>query len=249
MMPPAGMTPKTVVVADAAPEVRERFADALHQAGHRAIPVERAAELLRRLGTGDADVDLVILGLRLSESSGVNLVRSIRDLDGGAVPILVLSGSIASATEVRDLTDLGVAGYVNEHSAAAQIMPSLAPHLFPDSFNRRISARVALGMPVAYRCGNTIASAMALNLSKGGLGVRTMNPLEVGAEVRVQFRLPRTEHDMEATARVAWSDLHAGMGLEFQDVASDDLAAIDDFIDRRTARKSSRRPRGAAGSG
>ena len=241
-MPPAEMTRKTVVVADPAAEVRERFCEALRQAGHRAVPVERAPDLLRRIGTGDTD--LVILGLRLSESPGVDLMRSIRDLDGGSVPILVLSGSVASATEVRELSGLGVAGYVSEHSASAQIMPSLAPHLFPDSFNRRISARVALGIPVAYRCGGTIASAMALNLSKGGLGVRTMSPLEVGAEVRVQFRLPRTEHDIEATARVAWSDLRAGMGLEFQSVASADLAAIEEFVDRRTTRPGGRRPAG-----
>ena len=233
------MTRKTVLVADAAAEVRERFADALQQAGHRAVPIERAPDLLRRIGTGEPD--LIILGLQLTESSGIDLVRSIRDVDGGAVPILVLSGSIASATEVRELTDLGIAGYVNEHSVSAQIMPLLAPHLFPDSFNRRISARVALGIPVAYRCGSTISSAMALNLSKGGLGIRTMSPLEVGAEVRVQFRLPRTEHDIEATARVAWSDLRAGMGLEFQDVTSGDLAAIDEFVDRRTAREGGRR--------
>ena len=239
-MPPAGMTRKTVVVADAAAEIRERFADALRQAGHHAVPIGRAPELLRRIGDGESD--LVILGLQLSESSGVDLVRSIRELDGGgAVPILVLSGSIASATEVRELTDLGVAGYVNEHSASEQIMPSLAPHLFPDSFNRRISARVALAIPVSYRRGSTIASAMALNLSKGGLGVRTMSPLEVGAEVRVQFRLPRTEHDIEATARVVWSDMRAGMGLEFQDVSSGDLAAVEEFVDRRAARKG-RRP-------
>ena len=68
-----------------------------------------------------------------------------------------------------------------------------------------------------------------------------MSPLEVGAVVRVQFRLPRTEHDVEATARVAWSDLRAGMGLEFQEVASGDLAAIEEFVDRRTARKGGRR--------
>ena len=241
------MTAKTVVVADAAAEVRERFADALREAGHHAVPVERAPDLLRRLGAGGAGVDLLILGLRLSGSSGVDLVRSIRDLDGGAVPILVLSGSIESAAEVRDLTDLGIAGYVNEHSAAARIMPSLAPHLFPDSFNRRISARVALAIPVAYRSGGTIATATALNLGKGGLGVRTMSPLAVGAEVRVQFRLPRTEKDVEVTARVVWSDLRAGMGLEFQAVASGDLAAIEDFVDGRLARENGRERPGAAG--
>ena len=238
------MIRKTVVVADAAAEIRERFAEALQQAGHRAVAVERAPELLRRIGDGDPD--LVILGLHLAESSGIDLVRSIRELDAGsAVPILVLSGSVGSATEVRDLTDLGVAGYVNEHSVAAQIMPSLAPHLFPDRFNRRTSTRVSLAIPVACRCGDAIASATALNLSKGGLGVRTMSPLEAGTVVRVQFRLPRTERDIEATARVAWSDGRAGMGLEFQDVASGDLAAIEEFVDRRAASREGRRPAGA----
>ena len=85
---------------------------------------------------------------------------------------------------------LGVAGYVNEYSAVQHILPSLAPHLFPDNFNRRGSPRVVLGIPVAYRFGNTIAAALTLNLSKGGVAIRTMSPLEQHAKVRVRFRLP-----------------------------------------------------------
>jgi hypothetical protein len=60
---------------------------------------------------------------------------------------------------------------VNEYSAVQHILPSLAPHLFPDNFNRRGSPRVVLGIPVAYRFGNTIAAALTLNLSKGGLAI------------------------------------------------------------------------------
>ena len=37
---------------------------------------------------------------------------------------------------------------------------TIAPHLFPDNFNRRGSPRVVLGIPVAYRFGNTIAAAL-----------------------------------------------------------------------------------------
>ena len=95
----------------------------------------------------------------------------------GGCPILVFSGTIATADEVRDLAALGVAGYVNEYSAVQHILPSLAPHLFPDNFNRRGSPRVVLGIPVAYRFGNTIAAALTLNLSKGGVAIRTMSPL------------------------------------------------------------------------
>ena len=123
-----------------------------------------------------------MLDLRLPHAGGVELVRAIRKLDRRRLPILVFSGTIANADEVRELASLGVAGYVNEYSAVQHILPSLAPHLFPDNFNRRGSPRVMLGIPVAYRFGNTIAAALTLNLSKGGVAIRTMSPLRAARQ-------------------------------------------------------------------
>ena len=228
----SALTPKTVVVADDTAHVRDRFSAVLQDAGHRAIGIKSAPELLSRLQTDLDRIDLVVLDLQLTPSPGVELVRSIRKLDAGKLPILVFSGSISSAEQVRELTGLGVAGYVNEYSAAQHILPSLAPHLFPDSFNRRTSTRVMLGIPVAYRFDNTIATALTLNLSKGGLGVRTMSPLTTGTQVRVRFRLPGSDHDIEAASRVAWSDRRVGMGLQFEQVDSADQSAIDEFVDQ-----------------
>ena len=137
----------------------------------------------------------------------------------------------ATAEEVRDLAALGVAGYVNEYSAVQHILPSLAPHLFPDSFNRRGSPRVVLGIPVAYRFGNTIATALTLNLSRGGIAIRTTSPLVNGAKVHLRFRLPGSKHDIDADSCVAWSDERHGMGLQFEKVNTIDQAAIDEFVD------------------
>lgn len=132
-----GATHKTVLIADGTPLVRDRFKSAVEQAGHRACTVASAVELLARVRDDLSEIDLVVVGLRLPHAGGVDLVRSIRKLDAGKLPILVFSGTISAASEVRDLAGLGVAGYVNEHSAAQHILPSLAPHLFPDSINRR----------------------------------------------------------------------------------------------------------------
>ena len=228
-MAPSAVTPRTVVIADDTAYVRDRFSAALEGAGHRAISVKSAAELLERIGSESDQVNLVVLDLRL-QTPGVELVRAIRRLDE-ALPVLIFSGSITNADEVRSLASLGVAGYVNEYSAVQHILPSLAPHLFPDSFNRRTSARVALGIPVAYRFGNTIAAALTLNLSKGGLGVRTMDPLEAGTKVSVRFRLPDSDDDVEAGSEVAWSDRRVGMGLQFTQVDIAVQGAIDEFVD------------------
>jgi len=142
------------------------------------------------------------------------------------------SATIATAEEVRDLAALGVAGYVNEYSAVQHILPSLAPHLFPDNFNRRGSPRVVLGIPVAYRFANTIAAALTLNISKGGLAIRTMSPLQQGSKVRARFRLPGSKRDIEGESRVSWSDRRVGMGLQFEKVEPGDQAAIDEFVDQ-----------------
>jgi uncharacterized protein (TIGR02266 family) len=225
------VTAKTVLIADDTAFVRDRFKTALEDAGHRPILARSAVELLARVRADLDRIDLIALDLRLPNAPGVDLVRAIRKIDAGRLPILVFSGTIVNAEEVRELSALGVVGYVNEYSAVQHILPSLAPHLFPDSFNRRGSPRVVLGIPVAYRFGNTIATALTLNLSRGGIAIRTTSPLEPGATVRVRFRLPAGRREVDVESRVTWSDRRVGMGLQFEKVDPADQTAIDEFVE------------------
>ena len=105
---------KTVVVADDTAFVRERFKAALEDAGHRVAPVASAAELLGTIRRELGAIDLVVVDLRMPHANGVELLKAIRRIDGGRLPLLVFSGTIASADEVRALTGLGIAGYINE---------------------------------------------------------------------------------------------------------------------------------------
>src|SRR5262249_23952519 len=171
---------KTVVVADDTAFVRDRFRVAIENAGHKAIVVKSAAEMLARVRADLDRIDLIIVDLRLPHAPGVDLVRSIRKLDDGRPPVLMFSGTIPNADEARDRAAVGVAGSVNEYIAVQHILPSLAPHLFPDNYNRRGSPRVVLGIPIQYRFGNTIAAALTLNLSRGGIAIRTTSPLDAG---------------------------------------------------------------------
>jgi uncharacterized protein (TIGR02266 family) len=230
-MASTAVSAKTVVVADDTAFVRDRFRTALENAGHKAITVKSAAELLARVRADLQEIDLIVLDLRLPHAPGVDLVRAIRKLDDGRLAILIFSGTIANAEEVRDLAALGVAGYVNEYSAVQHILPSLAPHLFPDNFNRRSSPRVVLGIPIQYRYGNTIAAALTLNLSHGGIAIRTTSPLEGGSTIKVRFRMPGSKRDIDAEGRVAWSDRRVGMGIQFEKVDPANQSIIDNFVD------------------
>lgn len=224
-------TTKTVVIADDTPFVRDRFRAAIENAGHKAEAVKSGPELLARVRADLSTIDLIVLDLRLPETPGVDLVRSVRAIDEGRLPILIFSGTIGSADEVRELAALGVAGYVNEYSAAQHILPALAPHLFPDNFNRRGSPRVVLGIPVQYRFGDTIAAALTLNLSHGGIAIRTTSPLDGGSRIKVRFRIPGSKHDVDAEGRVAWSDRRVGMGIQFEAADPASQTVIDIFVD------------------
>src|SRR5471032_415939 len=230
-MASSAVTTKTVIVADDTAFVRDRFRATLEGACHKVVTVKSAAELLARVRADLATLDLIVLDLRLPHQPGVDLVKAIRKLDDGRLPILIFSGTIASADEVKELAALGVAGYVNEYSAVQHILPSLAPHLFPDNFNRRSSPRVVLGIPIQYRFGNTIAAALTLNLSHGGIAIRTTSPLDGGAKIKVRFRMPGSKKDIDAEGHVAWSDRRVGMGIQFEIVDPANQAVIDHFVD------------------
>ena len=157
-------------------------------------------------------------------------MQAVRATTDHPVPIPIFSGTIAHAGQVRELSALGVVGYIDEYSSAQNIVRALAPHLFPDSFNRRSSPRVVLGIPIQYRYGNTIAAALTLNLSRGGIAIRTTSPLEAGAGLKVRFRMPGAR-DVDAEGRVAWSDRRLEMGIQFERVDAAAQTVIDDFVD------------------
>ena len=226
----APVAAKTILVADDTAFVRDRFKAALEAAGHRAATAASSAELVARVRSEAARIDLLVLDLRLPQGHGVNLVKALRQIEHFRAPVVIFSGTIANAEEVRELSMLGVAGYVNEYTAAQHIVPSLSPHLFPDQNNRRSSPRAVVAVSVSYRFGNTIAAALTLNVSRGGVAVRTTSLLEGGTPVRVRFRLPGARKEVDAEARVAWVDRRVGMGLEFTRLDAGDEAVIDEFV-------------------
>lgn len=221
---------KTVLVAADTPFVRDRFKSALAAAGHCAVVVKSVAQLLARVHADLNDLDLIVLDLRMPHASGGELVRRVRKLDQGRLPILVISGSVTSADEVRELAALGVAGYLNEYSMVEHILPSIAPHLFPDNFNRRGGPRVVMGIPVSYRASGTIAAALSLNLSVGGMAIRTSGPLPRETAIKLRFALPGSKRELDSEAVVCWSDQRAGMGIRFTGMKPADQAAIDEFV-------------------
>ena len=230
-MTASSSTRKTVVVACETPFVRDRFKIALESAGHRALVVKSVAQLLAHVRADAEDLHLIVADLKFAGTSGADVVRRIRKLDKGSLPILVFSGGVQSVDEVRELAALGVAGYINEYSAVEHILPSVAPHLFPQTFHKREHPRVVMGIPLSYRVGKTITAALAMDLSAGGLGIRTNNPPVRGTAVAVKFALPGSKRQLDVEGVVCWSVSKSGCGLRFTKIKAADLGTVTSFVE------------------
>ena len=203
---------KIIVITHRDTSVCDRFVAALADARHQYVTANAAADAVA--AAAHASLAIIDLGLHADPPAWV---RQLRAAAQTPLPILVFAGTVRSAADSRALLAAAIAGYINEHAATAQILPALAPHLFPASFDRRLAPRLVLSVPVSYRSGTAIAGAVTLNISRGGLAIRTLTPLEPGAEVLVKFRLPPSSTDIERTGYVVWADSRVGMGIQFID--------------------------------
>ncbi|HVZ23650.1 MAG TPA: PilZ domain-containing protein [Vicinamibacterales bacterium] len=224
------MSERTVLIAHRTAAVRDRFAVALADARHASISADSEAAALDAVANARVPLHLALVDLGLSREP-LPFVRALRERAAAPLAVMVFSGTVPSAAEIPPLAAMQV-GYINEYASTPQIVPAIAPHLFPDNFNRRRSPRVTIGIPITYRTDETLAGAVTLNIGKGGVAIRTMTPLPRGATALVKFRLPASAAEIEATARVAWSDRKVGMGVQFDGLSSSHQRTIDAFVDR-----------------
>jgi uncharacterized protein (TIGR02266 family) len=81
-------------------------------------------------------------------------------------------------------------------------------------------------------------SGLEMNMAEGGVFVATHRPLEVGACVRVEMRLPFDQEPVVASGTVLWTrphseenDLPAGVGVQFVDIAEAAIAKVRHFTE------------------
>ena len=226
------MSVKTILVAHPSASVRERISAALAEARHACVAAPTAAVAMQTVRR--SPVSLVLADAGLSENPAAFL-RRLREGSGGrSVPVIVFAGSVRSATEIAAFASIPVSGYLNESAPLAGILPALAPHLFPDNFNRRTGPRVMLAVPISFQVGRAITAATTFDVAASGLGIRTMEPLPQGTALEIVFRLPGQTADVRASGRVSWSDRNVGMGIRFEHIAAECQGAIDRFIGDRT---------------
>ena len=84
-----------------------------------------------------------------------------------------------------------------------------------------------------------MTSSFTYNMGTLGVYIETPDILPVETPLVLEFRLPTTDRAISCNARVAWTNerdalkkpsFAPGMGVQFVDLAEDDMNALQDFL-------------------
>ncbi len=94
-------------------------------------------------------------------------------------------------------------------------------------------------MGVQYEALDLFHSNTILNISKGGMFIKTDRPHPLGTVLLLEFTLPGRKESIHVTGKVVWthkptqtsiSSYEPGMGIKFLDIKPNDLALIEDYV-------------------
>lgn len=101
----------------------------------------------------------------------------------------------------------------------------------------REEQRIKKTLSLSYKDHESFVNAYTHNIGKGGLFIKTSNPLPEGESFILKLKLPGIEEQLKINCVVAWvnrDDSHpdnpTGMGLKFVDMNVTERHLLDQYI-------------------
>ncbi len=103
---------------------------------------------------------------------------------------------------------------------------------------RRASPRATTKIEIVFKESGAFYKAYMLNVSRGGLFIKTDSPLALETSVLLLLKIPSETETMEIEGRVVWvnpksrkNSFPKGMGIQFVQMKSEDEEKIKSFVE------------------
>ncbi|MCS7214385.1 MAG: TIGR02266 family protein [Candidatus Calescibacterium sp.] len=108
---------------------------------------------------------------------------------------------------------------------------------------KRREERIPAEIEVKYSTGESFAVDWTMNISRGGMFIRTPNPLPPGSNLKIYFSIPETEEEIFVEGVVRWKadptdpNVLPGMGVEITYIDEKSRRILDEFVRKKLQKK------------
>ena len=159
-------------------------------------------------------IDALIVDCDLNGSS--QLLRELQSAEMRTTPLVIMGSPHCQ----QRLDETGALFAFEKPISVEQAVRTLsaARNLILDG--RLRYHRTGLEVPVSLSCkGRKAMDAYLVNVSQGGMQVRTQDPVESAKALQVSFELPGARTGVKAKAEIAWQDKRGNLGIRFVKLA------------------------------
>lgn len=183
----------------------------------------RAAKLVN-----DKKFDGIFLDLEMPNLHGFDLARQIRKSSWNkSTPIVIVTGRDDRKT-MEEVFAIGATFFLQkpvDRQRLSRLFRTVRGGLLD---NRRRHIRVPLQTEVTCQQGSRTMNGVSWNLSQGGIQVEA-GGLQTGESVRISFRLPASDVEIDAIGIVVWARENR-QGIQFTKVSANKQQSIRQFI-------------------
>jgi len=189
---------------------------------------------------------MIVSDLEMPGMNGAALCRAVReDRRLADLPFLMIVTGDAARDRVRAIR-AGADDVLAKPLQRVELIGAVSRFLTENT--ARGLPRVNVETPVTIFLSKQEGRGQALNVSRGGMFVRTDLPLPTRSEWRVAFHLPETDEELTPTAMVVWrapedSPTGPGLGMRFVEIDGPTARTIDEYVYERTPTGWGSRPR------
>ncbi len=102
--------------------------------------------------------------------------------------------------------------------------------------DKRQHLRIETKAEVSYMFGSECFNETILNISQGGIFIKTDNPLQMDDNIEIKFTLPNIDRALKVMGQVKWikrvenEEGPPGMGLQFTSIGEEENKLLVQFI-------------------
>jgi CheY-like chemotaxis protein len=174
--------------------------------------------------------DVVFLGMRPQDLTGLDLARRIRNSESNAETTIVMLNATEDIESLRNAFGEGADFVLTKPVSSARLLPMLAALSSPNWNGKRHAARMPLFTEVICKQGGREFKLRSMNISSTGMLFQPATDLEIGAEVSLDFAIAEVRASLSVSARVVRKEGNDRVAMAFVGLAPEASNAIQLYV-------------------